>query len=289
MEAVSFEFNNVGTSYDGYKQIADFYNQFAEKSNLKIFLSINTWFGANMCSPLGSVMNKLALNGHRFEFDYLKPDIQKILCKNKFLSKYGYEKITDQNQTTIQFLELNPNQGNEFLTYIQSELLRRPELPKLSELLKKKMTESIFEIFQNAKTHSKSGEIITCGQFFPNKNTIEFSITDIGIGIKENVCKFFNRDVSAAKAIEWAIQSGHSTKNNITGGLGFAILREFTEKNKGKINIVSDSGFYEFENGADIFEEIPCPFPGTTINMRFQTDDPTSYSLLEELKATDIF
>lgn len=127
-----------------------------------------------MCSPLGSAMNKLALNGHCFEFDYLKPDIQKILCKNKFLSKYGYEKITDQNQTTIQFLELKPNQGHEFLTYIQAELLRRPELPKLSELLKKKMTESIFEIFQNAKTHSKSKEIITCGQFFQIRIPLNF-------------------------------------------------------------------------------------------------------------------
>ena len=289
MEETNYEFSNVRTSFDGYKQIAEFYNEFKDESDLKIFLSLDTWFGANMCSPLGSVMNKLESNGHSFHFDYIKPDIQKILCKNKFLGKYGFEKITDQNQTTIQFLILKPNQGQEFLTYIQTELLRRPELPKLSELLKKKMTESIFEIFQNAKTHSKSEEIITCGQFFPNKNTIEFSITDIGIGIKENVCNFFKRDVSAAKAIEWAIQSGHSTKNNITGGLGFAILREFTEKNQGKINIVSDSGFYEFEKGADIFKEIPCPFPGTTINMRFQTDDPTSYSLLEELKATDIF
>ncbi|WP_411823661.1 hypothetical protein [Leptospira sp. 'Mane'] len=250
---------------------------------------MDTWFGANMCSPLGSVLRKLSTNGVAFEFISVKEDIERILRKNEFFEAFGYPKLEDSNQTTIRYLELKPNQDGEFLTYIKTELLQRPELPYMSDLLKKKMTESIFEIFQNAKIHSKSEHIVTCGQFFPKKNTIEFSVSDIGMGIQQNVSEFFQKGIPATSAIEWAILPGNTTKRGTPGGHGFAILREFTEKNKGKINIVSDRGFYEFIDGQDIFKEIPCPFPGTTINMRFQTDDSASYYLLEELKAADIF
>ncbi|MDR4507873.1 MAG: hypothetical protein MRJ65_06500 [Candidatus Brocadiaceae bacterium] len=45
----------------------------------------------------------------------------------------------------------------------------------------KKITESIYEIFVNAQIHSETDFIYTCGQFFPNKHMIEFTIKDTGI------------------------------------------------------------------------------------------------------------
>lgn len=53
--------------------------------------------------------------------------------------------------------------------------------------------------------------------------------------------------MTAVQAIKWAVQDRHTTKIGITGGIGLAFLKEFVTKNCGKMQIISDDGFYEFD------------------------------------------
>ena len=170
-----------------------------------------------------------------------------------------------------------------------NELLSRSDLPKMTEQLKKKIAESIYEIFVNAQLHSNSEYIYTCGQFFPRKEKIEFTIVDMGIGFKKPINNRFNTSLSSIQAIRWALIDGNTTKTDVSGGLGLSLLTEFIKLNKGKFQIISDNGFYEVgqkENAGFL----DSPFPGTIVNMEFSTDDANSYRLSSESDNTeDIF
>lgn len=107
--------------------------------------------------------------------------------------------------------------------------------------------ESIFEIFSNAVIHSETQlGIFACGQFYPNKNLIDFSITDLGLGMKNNLEKKRGIVLSAEEAIQWSMEARNTTKTGpIPGGLGLKILQEFVKLNHGRIQIMSDRGYWE--------------------------------------------
>jgi signal transduction histidine kinase len=159
----------------------------------------------------------------------------------------------------------------------------------MSQAVKEKIVEAIYEIFVNAQIHSETTFIYTCGQFYPQKNKIEFSIVDTGIGFREKINRRFNSQLSGDKAIAWAVQDKKTTKEGISGGIGLAILKEFVEMNKGKMQIVSNDGFYELSDGSVESKTFQGEFPGTIVNLQFKTDDSSSYTLQNAIDADDIF
>jgi hypothetical protein len=85
------------------------------------------------------------------------------------------------------------------------------------------------------------------------------------------------------------MEGTNTTKKTVSGGLGLKILREFISLNKGKIQVISNDGFWQF-SGGNIFKKLfTGEFPGTAINLCINTDDQTHYSLSSELKDEDIF
>jgi len=101
----------------------------------------------------------------------------------------------------------------------------------MTEALKRKISESIYEIFVNAQMHSKSEYIYTCGQFYPKKQKIAFTIVDMGQGFKANINNRFRHNLSSIQAIKWATENGSTTKTDAPGGIGLAILKEFITMN----------------------------------------------------------
>jgi hypothetical protein len=285
------EFNlvNIDTSFESYQQLINLYNENKDNWFETIEISFQQWFAANLSSAIGGILDKLLGDLNTIHFNKIPPKIQTIIQKNNFLSHFDYQRIDDINNTTIRYLKLKPTDGRFFHGYVVKELLNRPELPKMSSALKKKIAESIYEIFVNAQLHSESDFIYTCGQFFPTKHTIEFTITDTGIGFKNRVNNRFETNLSSVQAIEWAMIDGHSTKQDISGGIGLAILREFVSINKGKIQIISDDGFYQMDSNGLQTRLFSGSFPGTIINMQFKTDDTTSYSLMSEAESDELF
>lgn len=280
---------NINNTFESYQKLIDFYQEHKDKDFDIIHLELRSWFAANMCAALGSILDILSNNFNTISFDYISPDIERILLKNDFLSFFGRSRLLDNHHTTIRFLKLKTTDGKYFNNYVVHELIGRAELPKMSELVKAKMTEAIYEIFVNAQIHSDSKQIYTCGQFFPNENKIEFTIVDTGIGFKRKVNERFNSNLSSIQAIEWAIKDKNTTKVGVTGGIGLALLKEFIEKNKGKMQIVSDDGFYQFDIQGERMQLFNGSFPGTIVNLQFRTNDNSSYILKGELKNKDIF
>jgi hypothetical protein len=252
-------------------------------------ISIEKWFSANLCSTLGGVLDLLKEVAITIHFGHVNQRTETIFRKNDFFSHFSYNRMQDTYDTTIRYLKLKPSDGRYFFEYITKNLLNRAELPLLSSGLKNKISESINEIFTNAQIHSESNHIYTCGQYFPHKHTIEFTISDVGIGIQERVNRRFNSNLTSIQAIKWATIDTHTTKRDRSGGIGLALLKEFIMQNKGKFQIVSNDGFYNLDSIGETFKHFNGGFPGTVINMQFRTDDSSSYCLTEEVDFSELF
>jgi hypothetical protein len=161
------ELSNINNTFESYQQLISFYEEHRDKQFQVIPLSFSSWFAANMCSALAGLLDKLSENFNEVKIHHIPPLVETILQKNQFLSYFGQPRIDDNYHTTIRFLKLKPTDGKYFNSYIFHELLGRAELPQMSEMVKGKMAEAIYEIFVNAQIHSETPNIYTCGQFFP--------------------------------------------------------------------------------------------------------------------------
>jgi anti-sigma regulatory factor (Ser/Thr protein kinase) len=280
---------NIDNSFASYQQLINLFQENKDVDFSAINVSMHQWFAANMIAALGAILDKLQDNFNTIQFRYIDPPIERILQKNDFLAYFGYPSVVDNHHTTIRFLKLKPSDGKFFNNYVSNELLGRAELPKMSEGAKNKIAEALYEIFVNAQIHSESNHIYTCGQFFPWKDKIEFTIVDVGIGFRDKVNKRFNSNLNAMQAIQWAVRDKNTTKVGVSGGIGLALLSEFIGMNRGKMQIISNDGFYEYSEQGEEMHLFKGAFPGTIVNLQFRTNDNNSYILKTEVDANDIF
>jgi signal transduction histidine kinase len=284
-----FTLCNISSDINGYQQLINLQNTILPLSFKEVPIKICTWFDANLAAPLGGILDYAESKGNTVRIDSLDESVKAILQKNGFLAHFGYPQISDTHLTTIKYLKLKPTDTRYFHLYILNDLLQRPELPALGSTLKRKIAESIYEIFVNAQIHSKTSFIYTCGQFYPQKNELIFTICDTGIGFKETIQNRFNKKVSAKQAILWAITDGHTTKVDISGGIGLAILKDFIVQNKGTFQIISNDGFYELSNGNEKYTSFSGDIHGSIVTMKINTNDTTQYDIPAETDIFDIF
>jgi len=286
--STEYTLSNIHNDFDGYNKLINFYDKYQNDDLETVDLSLNTWFDANLSAVLGGILDQLN-KSNRIGFVGISPSIQKILQKNGFLIHFGFDRTNDTYHTTIKYLKLKPTDSRFFNNYVQTDLFNRAELPQMSEAVKKKISESILEMFVNAQIHSETEFIYTCGQFFPQRDEIIFTIVDTGIGFAKRIEINLNQIVSSTQAIKWAITEGHTTKQGTPGGIGLAILKDFIVQNNGKIQIISGDAMYQLENGTETYSEFNNYFNGTIINMIFKTNDTTLYCLAEEIDNSELF
>jgi hypothetical protein len=66
-------------------------------------------------------------------------------------------------------------------------------------------------------------------------------------------------------------------------------LTEFVALNGGRIQIVSDAGYWEQQAGEVSTDRLGHPYPGTVVSVEIDTLDARSYVLATELSPHDIF
>lgn len=290
--AINYQFpNKAENSYQSFSKLITMYDYLVGLlvEDVIIDFSNTTYLEANLSALMGAIFDATDVFVS-IDFANFKPQVQKILQKNDFLSNYGYPKIEDYYSTTIKYRKFKAADNQLFYQYINDELLTKHDFPKMSESFRKEFAISLLEIFVNAKIHADCDYVYTCGQYFPNKKDLYFTIVNTGTTIKQNVCNFFNReDISAIQAIQWAIKKDTTTKQGISGGLGFDTVRRFIEQNKGSLQVISDNGYlYE-----DIYDRISVnefndTFIGTVVNLKIKMDDTQDY-LTEDEQIDEIF
>lgn len=283
----------IRSDSNGFDSIADIASQTKNAWNDSIELDFSScsFFEANMAAPLYTVISRLRNDLNIVSVANMPIGVSTILQKNKFLSVFNQPNIKDSNQTTLPFKIFKLSAGDQFNDYL-NYYLRGKGIPTMSKQLTKRFRQSLFEIFLNSTIHSQSESgIFVCGQFYPYKHRIDFTISDAGVGIRENVRRYTgDLKLSSCKAIKWAMIEGNTTKTgNQPGGLGFKLIKKFIQINGGKIQVVSRFGYYEFSANDESVRKMNNDFSGTCINIEINTEDKNNYYLKSELRSEDIF
>lgn len=272
----------VKNDFNGFQNLISFHEKIKDLEFDKVAVNINGYFVANLSVALGAILEKSALKINDIQVNVKNSSTQTILQKNQFLTYFGYSPIVDNNNTTITYRKFQKVEAKTFMTYVVNELISKEAMPSMSTQLKLKIITAFGEIFANSSMHTLTPFIFACGQFFPNLNQLDFSIADIGDGIRNKVANHLNREMSSIDAIKWALVDGNTTKQGTPGGFGLTILRDLITLNKGFMQIVSNDGFYQLDCNGETYNHFKGEFPGTIINLQFRTNDTASYKLKNE-------
>lgn len=274
---------NVSSDWSGYSYIASVFHNLKtfSKCNLILDFSGLRWIDANLASVLGVILKFLQKEGYIISMKNINSNISNIFLRNGFLNMANSYSASSNMDTVVNYWEFGLNQDDFFYHYIREEILAKDCFPRCSERLQKELTRNIFELYSNACLHGKTNFISTCGQHYPQKYPakLDFTIVNLGTSIFDNVNGYLSilkqPVLSAHDSIRWATVEKNSTKKNRSGGLGLSLLIDFIRMNKGKIQIVSDIGYWEYQNGICniINTEIHHSFPGTIVTIEFNVSN----------------
>jgi len=187
----------IRSNCSGFNAIADIATKTegAWFESIELDLASCSFFEANMAAPLYAVIARLREELNDVSIVNVPSGVSTILRKNKFLSVFNQPELTDTNQTTLPFKILKLTAGDQFNDYLDA-YMRGRGIPTMSEALTKRFRQSLFEIFLNATLHSQSkAGIFICGQFYPNKHRLDFTIADAGVkSCKLNVYDIYGRN-----------------------------------------------------------------------------------------------
>lgn len=276
---------DIKSNFDGFARLAELSNSAKDCAfdTIEVDMSSTTWFDANMSAALGVIFARWTDDLNTVQPVAIRQNVEAILTKNMFLVGYGYPPRSGTYSTVIPFRRFNPEDDRYFVSYLNRHLAGKG-IPKMSEGLGRRFKDSLLEIFVNSSMHSETTlGIFSCGQFFPMQHRLDFCIADAGIGFRKKIRKELNLNLNSDQAILWALQEGHTTrKGSVPGGLGLKLLREFVALNGGRIQIVSDRGYWECDADGEIVKRMDHSFPGTVVNLEINTADTQSYCLTSE-------
>ncbi len=245
----------------------------------------------NLCAILGNILESLIERGNNITITNIKSVVLRSLASNGFLDNFNFKYNTPKYHTnSIRFKKFNLDDETQAKVFFDTELFGQDGMPQMSSEAKKAILRNIFEVCINAITHAGCKFVYCCGQFFKGNNNPRATITfvDLGKTITANVNNHLKTILSGGEAINWALEEGNTTKDGTEpGGLGLKLLQDLIFYNKGKLQIVSGSGFVEIENKVINNIELEYDFPGTIVTIELKLGDPNFYVLTSENQSTN--
>jgi hypothetical protein len=267
--------DSLYTDYSGIKRLFNFYHQASEYYNTTIYIDLYNlnWLDANLSALFGSILHKLSIeNNLKFSTDinFLKEKFG-VLFRNGFL--YSDSTIIDEQKSTITFMNFSTTDKVGFVNYIENDLLTHRGMPDLSAKTKEQIIDSLIEVYCNIQIHSKSeNPFFVCGQFFPKKSCLVFSMVDLGIGFLPAINEKTKGEVcNSLEAIKWAITKGNSTKIKKPGGKGLFDLYEYFKGSNGNLQIITGDTFWSVDLESTVIQsyKFDKPFVGSILNLFF--------------------
>lgn len=288
---------NLQTSFQSHNDLARLFYTINSYQNIKLILDFSnvTFIAANQFSVLGCILSVFGSNNSLsgIYFVQVPKKIRTLLRVNGFGKQHlSYEPLPDTYNTAIPYRIFSVSQIDEFEKYITIQIFERKDIPAMSTPVRDIIIDNILEMFNNVKEHTHNKAVYTCGQFFPSKSLLHFTITDAGETIPFNVRSYFSDHymVLPPSLLEWAMQSGNTTRRSDSpGGLGLYLLSEFINLNNGELYIVSGNETFEQTPRGSRYKNLDYSFPGTIVTMAFNLNDSNSYYLTDEKPSDFIF
>lgn len=240
--------------------------------------------------------------GVLFQVDSMSQHIRKNLIENKFLSYFSKERLAGYPKGDyIGYREhtglLDPN---EIAMHLNYQWLSDGKI-SLSRNLKSAIISRILEIFMNAYGHGVVNNkmqvvgVTSCGQFYRKEKKLKLTVVDFGCGVIENVKRHLKKEISDVRAMQWALETGNSTKtdsmiDDIPRGLGFGLLCDFVSLNAGELGVYSNSCCAQVvKNNKYVVSEMRIPFEGTVVNIEIKCGGSQHYFLSNSIGTEQFF
>ena len=214
-----YHLRTVRSSFNGFERLGQLASSTRDLKFDELILDMSEVkvFDAHMAAPLGAILARVADAFNAVDIVDVPDGVEKKLRKNRFLTRYRYEPLRAARRTAMPFrrLRLLSGQG-AFENYVE-QWLGRKGMPEMSKKARKAFKRKVFEIYQNAVIHSESDiGVFVCGQSFPRKKRLDFTIADAGIGIRETVRRYFENDrIGSVRSMQWALAPHHTTKRAV--------------------------------------------------------------------------
>lgn len=288
--------NNLQTSFHSHNELAFLFSEIKSFEGEALILNFEkvTFVSANQFAVIGCILSHFhdKRPSTKIVFSNVPNKLDSIMRVNGFGKHFSRAPLPDKHNTTIEYKIFNVSQINEFERYIIMEIFSRNDIPQMSVSARDSIIDNILEIFNNVKEHTNACKLYTCGQYFPSKSLLYFTITDSGETIPYNVSSFLKEhDINISTSLlEWAMQSGNSTRRTDSpGGLGLFLLSDFINLNNGELYIVSGNETFEQTKKGARYRYLDYSFAGTIVTMAFNLSDHSSYCLESEDISNFIF
>ena len=252
---------------------------------LELDMSRATSFDTNMAAPLGVVLARVARKFNSVRIVFVPEPVKETLIDSRFLTHYRYRARSDTLQSATSFRRFRLTDAGAFQEYI-NQMLVSGCFPAMSQKIILRFKKKVFEVYQNAITHSESKiGVFVCGHSFAREKLIHFTIADCGIGVRGAVRRHLNdRRINSIQALRWALKPRNTTKTGKhPGGLGLNLIQKFSALNGGSIWIASRFALYNFCCGQENFRKMASDFPGTAVTIEINTADAGQCVLSSEV------
>ncbi len=230
-----------------------------------------------------------------FRWHTLDAPIATNLAQNGFMGAFG-KALGPWPGNSIPFRHDPAQDAHAFEKYLTQLWLGRGWV-NVSPDLGSAIAGNMAEIYLNAFEHGQSPiGVFACGQHFPKSRELNLTIVDFGVGIPSNVRLYKAHErqpeqLRAPNCLEWAFQSGSSTKQGDSAeprGLGLDLLRSFVIQNGGRLEMFSHEGYALIADGKVSFAERSEFFEGTLVNISLRCDE-SYYCLASEVANKPLF
>lgn len=239
------------------------------------------YLDANLSAVLAAIAHHTAgRQGNRLLMDprqVNRPD--SVFVRNGLASVLSHEGGTffDERQSTVPVCYFTINEVDAFADYVDTKLLGHHSLRQLTTGQRDRIVSCYYELFNNVELHAQTEHVTVCGQYYPLKRLLIFTMVDFGIGFLPLVSNYTQRMNLAPvetprDAIVWALKGG-STKTLASGGSGLQGIVKHCKATNGSIHVATSGGYFQFDPvGAQpvVYESVAKPLPGTLIHLIFR-------------------
>lgn len=269
----------IETNFQGVDELMKFYgfaSQFTYTSIELDLTSVNL-IDANLAALIMALAHKLKHKYKNYIFIQF-PSHMNVFFRNGLISHlkgdgnlniYG-----DSRESTIPLKSFDKEEDDKYCHYLKKEFLGHRGLDNLSRTVKDNLQSHFSEVFTNVALHANPIlPIYSCGQYFPEKNLLKFTLIDLGNGFLEKIELKTNGNINDDKsAMIWATQNLNSTKDSNfgPGGLGLKELKKYCENNNASFHICSGSGYVSMIGNKTLENNLKIPLQGSLINLIFR-------------------
>lgn len=204
------------------------------------------------------------------------PSTQDYISRMDFFKEVGHEyvELFQRHNSNGRFIPITRITEDNYIG-MASQLTRiiQEQWDNIDDSIVGALDWSIAEIIDNVFNHSqtKINGFVTA-QYFPNKNRIDFTVIDGGVGIPRRLrSREIYKNLSVNETLEYAVKQDVTVDPKNNKGAGLYYTKRIIEENRGTLRINSDKAQLMINGNNSIVSTAP-KWSGTIVQLKINTN-----------------